>query len=82
MEDEDNYVSNVEVDMTNFYMSVDVDAEYVERGKNVEDSKARGYVGKFTTCLHLPHKQRQVWHWQPQSKGVLASLAMGTHKPI
>ncbi|KAL4557735.1 hypothetical protein LXL04_035923 [Taraxacum kok-saghyz] len=33
--DEENYVSDIKVDMSDFHMSVDVDAEYFERGKNV-----------------------------------------------
>ncbi|CAI9279523.1 unnamed protein product [Lactuca saligna] len=36
LEDEENYVSDIEVDMSDFYMNVDLDVEYVDRGKGVE----------------------------------------------
>nr|KAJ0227125.1 hypothetical protein LSAT_V11C100031310 [Lactuca sativa] len=39
LEDEENYVSDIEVDMSDFYMNVDVDVEYVDRGKGVETEK-------------------------------------------
>nr|KAJ0188394.1 hypothetical protein LSAT_V11C900465720 [Lactuca sativa] len=38
LEDEENYISDVEVDMSDFYMNVDLDVEYVDRGKGVEDT--------------------------------------------
>ncbi|CAI9280351.1 unnamed protein product [Lactuca saligna] len=37
LEDEENYVTDVEVDITDFYMNVDLDVEYVDKGKGVED---------------------------------------------
>ncbi|CAI9268949.1 unnamed protein product [Lactuca saligna] len=39
LEDEENYVSDIEVDMSDFYMNVDVDVEYADREKSVETEK-------------------------------------------
>ncbi|CAI9302900.1 unnamed protein product [Lactuca saligna] len=36
LEDEENYVSDIEVDMSDLYTNVDLDVEYVDRGKGVE----------------------------------------------
>nr|KAJ0224567.1 hypothetical protein LSAT_V11C100046630 [Lactuca sativa] len=36
LEDEENYVSEITGDMSDFYMNVDLDVEYVDRGKGVE----------------------------------------------